>query len=172
MPFMTAAPPPSSSFHSVPQNFGLLKKLHSVLGPGGTLMSDDRYQMIFGAVTADKPFGRDVYTGMLDVWQSMYRTVAKQAWHLESCVKYIGCFKAPSQFSKPNAMTPYDPIADKFGTIYPAMFFYDASTGRLYMVCLKMIIGCMRYWEVHPSRAGQALPQMGLAGHDDEWTLI
>ena len=160
---------PMTTTKAMKANFGIFRRLHSVLGPGGTLMSDDRYEEKFGLVSAGRPFGGDVYRGMIEEYKTKYCAVAKKAWHLERCSKFVGTFKPPRNFSKLNAKTQYDELEDSFEVRYPAMFFLDPRTGTLWMVCLKMVIGCMVSWEVHPTRAGPADPTLGT---DPDWHML
>ena len=54
------------------QQLHRMRRLHSVLGPGGALMSDELYQMKFGNVTESKPFGMNVYKGMVAEFENEY----------------------------------------------------------------------------------------------------
>ena len=133
-------------------------RLHSVLGPGGALMPDELYQTKFGNLTENKPFGINVYKGMVSEFENKYRMQQKKAWQLDHCKRYLGTFKSPGHFSKNNALQEYNHATDCFETQYPAMFFVDPRTGEVWMVCLKMVLQLAVSWQVHPSRAGPALP--------------
>ena len=43
-------------------------------------MSDELYQMKFGNVTESKPFGINVYKGMVSEFENKYRMQQKKAW--------------------------------------------------------------------------------------------
>ena len=67
------------------QQLQRMRWLHSVLGPGGALMSDELYQMKFGNVTESKPFGINVYKGMVSEFENKYRMQQNKAWQLDHC---------------------------------------------------------------------------------------
>ena len=154
--------------------FMRLRRLHSVLGPGGCLMSDDLYQVKFGMVTEARPFGMKVYEGMVAEFENNYCRLAKKAWHLAHCSKYLGTFKAPGDFSRLNAMQEYNHETDRFEVQYPAMFFVDPRTGLVWMVCLKMVLQLAGSWQVHRTRAGFALPgeEDAAPGRDSDWHML
>ena len=89
-----------------------MRRLHSALGPGGALISDELYQMKFGNVTESKPFGMNVYKGMVAEFENKYHMQQKKAWHLDNCKRYLGTFKSPGHFSKKNAMQEYNHATD------------------------------------------------------------
>ena len=121
-------------------------------------MPDELYQTKFGNLTENKPFGINVYKGMVSEFENKYRMQQKKAWQLDHCKRYLGTFKSPGHFSKNNALQEYNHATDCFETQYPAMFFVDPRTGEVWMVCLKMVLQLAVSWQVHPSRAGPALP--------------
>ena len=120
-------------------------------------MGNDEYHHMFGEVRCDRPFGQRVYEGMAHLFHQ-YMSCQKKAWQLADCQKFMGTFRAPWSFSKHNALQPFNPATDHLACQYPAMFFLDVYDGRVYMVCLKMVIGDMAYWEIDRSRAGPMLP--------------
>ena len=67
-----------------------MKRLHSVLGPGGALMTGELYQTKFGNLTKNKPFGINVYKGMVSEFENKYRMQQKKAWQLDHCKRYLG----------------------------------------------------------------------------------
>ena len=176
----TAHAAPSTALQQHPGNqekketFMRLRRLHSVLGPGGCLMSDDLYQVKFGMVTEARPFGMKVYEGMVAEFENNYCRLAKKAWHLAHCSKYLGTFKAPGDFSRLNAMQEYNHERDRFEVQYPAMFFVDPRTGLVWMVCLKMVLQLAGSWQVHRTRAGFALPgeEDAAPGRDSDWHML
>ena len=64
-------------------------RLHSVLGPGGALMTGELYQTKFGNLTKNKPFGINVYKGMVSEFENKYRMQQKKAWQLDHCKRYL-----------------------------------------------------------------------------------
>ena len=156
----TAHAAPSTALQQHPGNqekketFMRLRRLHSVLGPGGCLMSDDLYQMKFGMVTGARLFGTRVYQGMVSEFENHYCFKAKKASQLAHCRKYLGTFKSPGHFSRLDAQEEYNAERDRFEVQYPAMFFVDPRTGLVRMLCLKQVIQLARSWLVHPTRAG------------------
>ena len=151
-----------------------LRRLHSVLGPGGCLMSDDLYQVKFGMVTGARPFGTRVYQGMVSEFENHYCFKAKKASQLAHCRKYLGTFKSPGHFSRLDAQEEYNAERDRFEVQYPAMFFVDPRTGLVWMVCLKMVLQLAGSWQVHRTRAGFALPgeEDAAPGRDSDWHML
>ena len=131
----------------------VLRRLDSVLGPGGKLMSDVDYTAKFGVVHGNAPYGDMVWQGMSEWYSQKYVMAQRKAWHLEGYQMRFGYFKCPKHFSKANAMLPLSHDAD-YAHEYPAIFFIDPSNPDVvYMVCLKMLLGFMAYWYVHRTRA-------------------
>ncbi len=54
------------------------------------------------------------------------------------------------------------------------MFFVDPRTGFVGMVCLKMVLQRTGSWQVHPTRAGFALPgeEDAAPGRDSDWHML
>ena len=64
-------------------------RLHSVLGPGGALMTGELYQTKFGNLTKNTPFGINVYKGMASEFENKYRMQQNKAWQLDHCKRYL-----------------------------------------------------------------------------------
>ena len=65
--------------HQRQQQLHRMIRLHSVLGPGGALMTGELYQTKFGNLTKNKPFGINVYKGMVSEFENKYRMQQKKA---------------------------------------------------------------------------------------------
>ena len=117
-----------------------------------------------------RPFGSDVNHGMVDLFTSKYRLQHKKAWHFDRCKKYIGSFKSSIPFSAEGATEPYNHQKDSCAVHYPALFFYDPSSG-FWMVCLKMVIQISKSWQVHPTRIGPAYP-CDDHDSDSDWVIL
>ena len=78
-------------------------------------MPDELYQTKFGNLTEKKPFGINVYKGMVSEFENKYRMQQKKAWQLDHCKRYLGTFTSPGHFSKNNALQEYN----HFQTYHP-----------------------------------------------------
>ena len=111
------------------------------------------YELKFGELTPDFPYGRDVFRGMHKLFLEEYRKSAKGVWQLNGAEIEFGFFTAPLQFSKENALKKLTDNDILYGAKYPAMFFTKAGCwDGLKMVCLKMVIDNVNAWIVDPTR--------------------
>ena len=57
-------------------------------------MPDELYQTKFGNLTENKPFGINVYKGMVSEFENKYRMQQKKAWQLDRVPVFGRCFEA------------------------------------------------------------------------------
>ena len=137
------APPPPPELGSVQ----VWMQTQRALGMSGSRVN---YELDFGKVTTEYPWGQDV-------WHALDRKTSRtgaygmngKGWWISAHPRWIGHFRCPINFSKNEAQTPESEQSPCSHTYLAVFACYDDTW---YCVCIRIAIDLSKPWVVHDFR--------------------
>ena len=117
-------------------------------------MSVIEWQMRYGQVTVDTPWGSHFWQGF-EFHMRDYMQTHMWGYDLSKAIKVY--FKKPHPWSQKTAQSPFEAKQHADGVVYPA-FAFEVQPGWYKMVCIHICIIRCRPWSVHYTWLQVAVP--------------